>query len=131
MNYKNIIKYANDALIKAGADKAKVSLSVSSQQELNVASGEINLFRTTHNISMSMLGLVEGRKGSTTLNQVEKKDIDAAAAQVVELANSAPADDANGIAEFQEPASFSTGPETPDLNLMYNRLSDLVEHAKG
>jgi len=130
MNYKNIIKYANDALIKAGADKAKVSLSVSSQQELNVAAGEINLFRTTHNISMTMMGLLSGKKGSTTINQIEEKDIDEAAAQVVDLANSAPADEANGIAEFQEPASYTTGPETPDLNLMYTRLYDLVEHAK-
>lgn len=130
MNYKDIIKYANDALIKAGADKAKVSLSVSSQQELNVAAGEINLFRTTHNISMTLMGLVEGRKGSTTINQIVEKDMDEAAAQVVDLAKSAPTDEANGIAEYQEPASFSTGPVKPDLNLMYNRLSDLVKHAK-
>ena len=37
-------------------------------------------------ISMTLMGLVEGRKGSTTINQIEKSEIEAAAAQVVELA---------------------------------------------
>ena len=125
-----IIQYAQDVLLKAGAEKVQCSLRKSEKHELNVAAGEINLFRTTFNTNLSLTGILKNKKGSITINTLDKKSIDEAAKQVIELAESSKPDEANDISEKQPAKEFSSGPQKPDIDKMYSRLKEFMEYSK-
>jgi len=125
-----IIQYAQDVLLRAGAEKVQCSLKKSEKHELNVAAGEINLFRTTFNTNLSLTGILKNKKGSITVNTLDKKSIDEAAKQVIELAESSKPDEANDISEKQPAKEFSSGPQKPDIDKMYSRLKEFMEYSK-
>jgi PmbA protein len=126
---KHIINYAKNAILKAGADKAAVTLVKTEKHELNVASGEISLFRTTFDTNLYLSGILEDKKGSSTINKLDEASIDAAAEQVLDLARSSQADKANEFAEKQEPEEFKAGNDKADLDQMYFRLQEFMKHA--
>lgn len=130
MNNKEIIKYAQECLLKAGAQKAQCSLRKSKKNELNVASGEISLFRTNFNTDLSLTAIVDDKKGSISLNKLDEKSIGDHAKQVVEMARSSKADAANDIAEKQPAEEFAKLPLKPDLDMMYSRLVEFMKFAK-
>ena len=70
MEGKKILEYAIDELKKQGADKVSCSLSNSEKKELNIEHGEMSLFRTTFNSSLSIEAFIDGKKGSTSINKV-------------------------------------------------------------
>ena len=127
---ENILKYARESLLKAGAEKVQCSLQKSEKHELNVAAGEISLFRTTFNNNLTLTGILQDKKGSTTINTLDTKSIDEAVKQVIELAESSQPDPANDISEKQPAKEFSTGPEKPDLDKMYFRMTEFMDYAK-
>lgn len=126
---KNLAKYSLKALQNAGAEKAVCYYSKSEMHELNVASGEISLFRTNFDTDITLLGLADDRKGSISINKADEKSIEEAAVQVMEMANSSNPDPANDIAEKQPHRHFSHGPQEPDLDKMYFRLSEFMDFA--
>jgi len=85
---KNILKFAQDALLNAGAEKVQCSLRKSEKHELNVAAGEVSLFRTTFNNNLTLTGILKDKKGSTTINTLDENSVLEAVKQVVELASS-------------------------------------------
>ena len=127
---ENILKYAQYSLLKAGAEKVQCSLSKSEKHELNVAAGEVSLFRTTFNNNLSLTGILQDKKGSTMINTLDQDSIDKAVKQVIELAESSQPDPANDISEKQPAKEFSSGPEKPDLDKMYFRMTEFMEYAK-
>ena len=54
MSDQSIIQYTLEQLKKQGVDKASCGLSNSQKQELNIEHGEMSLFRTTFNSSLSI-----------------------------------------------------------------------------
>ena len=127
---ENLLKHAQESLLKAGADKVQCSLTKSEKHELNVAAGEISLFRTTFNNNLSLTGILQDKKGSTTINKLDKESIDEAVKQVIELAESSQPDPANDISEKQPVNEFFSGPEKPDLDEMYFRMTEFMDFAK-
>ena len=125
-----IAKSALKALLEAGAEKAQCSLKKSEKHELNVSSGEISLFRTTFDNDLSLMGILENKKGSLLINKLDEDSIRKAAKQVIELAKSSQPDSANDISEKQPPKKFHSGPEKPNLDLMYQRLSEFMKYTK-
>ena len=121
-----IAKSALKALLEAGAEKAQCSLKKSEKHELNVSSGEISLFRTTFDNDLSLTGILKDKKGSLLINKLDEDSIRKAAKQVIELAKSSQPDSANDISEKQPPKKFHSGPEKPNLDLMYRRLSEVM-----
>ncbi|MDO9577431.1 MAG: hypothetical protein Q7J16_06060 [Candidatus Cloacimonadales bacterium] len=127
---KKIIEYAKKAILKAGADKVACTFIKSEKHELNVVSGEISLFRTTFDTNLYLSGILENKKGTITINKLAESEIDAAADQVLDFARSSKADKANDIAEMQESKEFQSGPIEADLEKMYFRLKEFMEHAE-
>ena len=127
---ENILKYAQESLLKAGAEKVQCSLQENEKDELNVAAGEVKLFRTTFDNNLTLTGILKNKKGSTTINSLDKKSIDVAVKQVIELAESSQPDKANEISEKQPVKEFSSGPENPDLDKMYFRMTEFIEYTK-
>src|SRR5690606_14448882 len=74
--------------------------------------------------------LKDKRKGTINLNSFDPADIKQAVADAWQAAQSAAPDEAEGIAELQENVSFSSGEEKPDLDLMYQQLTDLLADVK-
>jgi len=124
---RSLAQYGLDALLRAGAEKAQCNLTLSEKHELNVDSGEISLFRTTFDTKVGLIAIKDNRKGSTSINKSDPGTIQEAARDVLAIAGASQPDEANDIAEYQPPAEFSRGPETPDLNRMHSRLKDLIE----
>jgi PmbA protein len=127
---KELAQYCIDRLLAAGADKSQCVLTLSEKSEFNVANDAISLLRTTLNADVSLTALVEGRKGSLVINQLEREALDAAAKEVVELARNSQPDEANDIAEAVAPKSFESGDRAPDLERMHERLSRFLGYVK-
>ena len=130
MTKKELVEYALGRLTSKGAEKAVCSLNDSEKKELNVESDAMSLFRTTFNADLRLTAFVENKKGTTSLNKLNTEAIDSAVDLALELARSAEPDQAHEIAEKHPPEIFTTGLETPDLDLMYDRLGDFVRYSK-
>tara|TARA_X000001036_G_scaffold297495_1_gene276591 strand:+ start:1598 stop:2884 length:1287 start_codon:yes stop_codon:yes gene_type:complete len=130
MQDKSILEYVIDELKKQGADKVACSLSNSEKKELNIEHGEMSLFRTTFNSSLSIEAFIEGKKGSTSINKIDKESIDRAVVQVIELSQSSNPDKCYDIAESQPPQIFSCGRSEADLDIMYDSLAEFNQFTK-
>jgi PmbA protein len=122
----DIAAYCIEAMQKAGIRKAQCTLRDQREDELNVDGGEISLLRTTHDTLVSLLGIMDDRKGTATINKTDRKSIDHAVEGLVELARSSRPDPANEIAGKQPAGVFSNGPLEPDLGLMYDRTREFL-----
>ena len=107
MNKKETISYCLDTLKNAGADKAACSLNMTENKELNVEVGEMTLLRTTFDNNMGISVIKDRKKGSTSINKLDKDSIDAAGQLVMEISKGSQPDDAYDISEHQPSKSFS------------------------
>ena len=113
-----------------GADEGETWVSHNVLTELYYELGKISMVRTVFSEKVSIKLLKDKRKGTVSLNSFDPADIKQAVAEAWQAAQSAAADEAEGIAELQENLSFSSGEEKPDLDQMYQQLTDLLEDAK-
>lgn len=130
MNSLDTAQYALDCLIKNGADKAQCKITQTETNELNVETGDLSLLRTTFNTAVDLLGLMNDRKGSTTINKTDPESIEIGVKEVVELASSAKSDPANDIAGFKPAKAFKSGPIQQDLERMYERLQEFLRYVQ-
>lgn len=115
------------AEIKAiGADEGETWVSRNVLTELYYELGKISMVRTVFSDKVSIKLLKDKRKGTINLNSFDPADIKQAVADAWQAAQSAAPDEAEGIAELQENVSFSSGEGKPDLDLMYQQLTDLL-----
>lgn len=125
-NHVQIAKRSLDALLKAGADKAQVGLTVSERHEMNVDTGELSLLRTTFNNSLHLSAIRQARLGQIGLNQFDDASVEKAVEDVIDIANGAKPDDGHDISEWQHLQEFHRGPEEPDLDAMYDRMKSFL-----
>lgn len=130
MTGRETAKHGLDALLKAGADKAQCTVTLTEKHEMNVDAGELSLLRTTFDTSVGLVAIKGGKKGTTAANKSDSESLERAAASVVGLAEASQPDDANDIAEKQPPEVFSKGAERPDLDKMHYRLREFLETVK-
>lgn len=128
---KLLAQYGLDALLKAGADKAECSLTLTDKHELNVELGEVTLLRTTFDTQIGVTAIRAGRKGSTSINKSDRDSLDRAAANVLDIASASAPDNANDIAETQPPAVFSSGSDSPDMDRMYYRMNEMLQSIRA
>ena len=128
MKVRDITEYCLEAMQKAGLQRSECLLHDTSKDELNVDSGEISLLRTTDNTSLILTGILDDKKGTISINKVDRQSIDEAVSTVLDLAESSEADSANDIASAQPAAAFEKGPQAPDLDLMYSRMKDFIKY---
>jgi len=130
-NDGQMARYALDALLKAGADKAQSSVRRTVRREINVEGAEINLMRTAFNVDTGLMVIKDNRKGSIGLNRSDRSAIDDAVTDVMDIASASEQDDAYDIAAAQPPGRFTTGDEEPDLEGMYTRLESFLNTVKA
>lgn len=130
MKTKKMIEYCIDSLLEAGADKAQCYINISKKDELNVESGEINLFRTNFDTSVKLTAIIDEKKGTYSLNKEDQDSIDAAVEEVIALATTSKPDPANDISPAQPQKIFKSGPTNIDADRMYDSLDQFLEYAK-
>jgi PmbA protein len=120
-----------DALLRRGFEKARVRLVGTDQHELQAEFGHTNLLRTTHNTELGLLGIVDDKQGSLVLNNVTDEGLIDAVDNLWAIASGSRADPANDISQAQPRGVFGSGPDAPDLDLMYERVAEVLDHARS
>jgi len=128
---RQVAQYGLNALLKAGADKAQCTLTLTDKHELNVDLGEFTLVRTTFDTEVGVTAIKDGKKGSTSINKSDSNSLDRAAADVLDIAAASSPDEANDIAEVQPAAVFSSGSDAPDMDKMHSRMKEMLQSVKA
>lgn len=128
---KQVAQYGLNALLRAGADKAECSLTLTDKHELNVDLGEFTLMRTTFDTQVGVTAIRDGKKGSTSINKSDSNSLDKAAADVLDIAAASSPDEANDIAEVQPAAVFRSGSDSPDVDKMHSRMKEMLQSVKA
>ena len=115
-----------DEIKAIGADEGETWVSRNVLTEVYYELGKISMVRTVYSDKVSIKLLKDKRKGTITLNSFDPKDIKQAVADAWQAALTAAPDEAEGIAELQENVSFVSGEIVPDLDLMYQQLTDML-----
>jgi PmbA protein len=126
-----IAAHALEQLMKRGFDKVQVRLTHTGRHELNAEFGRVSLLRTNHDVELSLLGIVDGRRGVIVLNKHDPDSLASAVESLWEMAQGTAADPANDIAPAQPPQHFSRGPEHADLDRVVERLDEYLNYASS
>ena len=129
-NIKNVAEYALQALTKAGAQKAACTASRGRKDELNVEANEFSLLRTLFDDNLSLKAIVDGKKGTASINKLDKDSIDQAVADCVALASSASPDEAEDIAPKVENKNFDQSMGGSDMDQLFSRTKEFLEQVR-
>lgn len=124
---KDLALYALDSLKKAGADHAQCIVTSGKLDELNVDGGRFSLLRTLFTSSISLKALKDGRKGTITINNLDRDSVDKAVADCIESAKASVPDKAESISEKIDNEDFQTGVLTPDRDRLFDRLQEFLD----
>jgi len=127
---KDIALYALEALKKAGADKASCGVAKGRNDEFNIEANKFTLLRTLFNDSLSLKALIGGRKGTASVNKLDKDSIDEAVANCITLAKSAEPDEAEDIAPLSENKDFDQSIGGADLAKLFQRSKEYLEQVQ-
>ncbi len=130
MTDNQILEFALEACTRAGAQEAQCQMRRTARHEMNVEAGEINLVRTTFDSHMGLTVLLDQQKGSIGLNKLDRESIERSAGEAVDIASSAEADPAYGIAAQTERRRFHVGAAEPDRDRMYDVLREFIAETK-
>ena len=117
-----------ESLLKeAGAEKYAFEVTESEKRELNTEMGDFTLFRTIYDAAVSVTVFADGRKGSAGGSDLTDEGLKKAVDDALAAAESAEQDPANDIAPDQGTKTIEQGPQSPDMERFYQRLSELSE----
>ena len=131
MTKRETAEYVLDRLQKAGVQEAACTVSDGRTDEMNIAAGELSLMRTTFDAWLSIKVLKDHKLGTISVNRFDKDTVDRATEECVALAETAAPDENEGIAEKAENKSFVQGIFSPDMDGLYNSLSDFMAEVKS
>ncbi|MCR5174694.1 MAG: TldD/PmbA family protein [Oscillospiraceae bacterium] len=123
---KEVSEKTRSLLRDRGCETYSFKISETEKQELNTEIDEFSLFRTTFDNGISVTTIKSGAKGSSSGNDLTDSGIDMTVSSALLSAESSAPDEANKIAEHQEPEVFNTGVYEPDMDLFYDRLEELI-----
>jgi PmbA protein len=131
MKDTDIADYCVNGLLKTGLEKASVHFKSIEKTELNVEHNDTNLLRTAKEITLSLFGLVDQKRGVIVLNKLDEKTLNNAFREVFEHAKSSKPDPAYDISEDQGRKTYQFGPQQSDLDLIYSRNQEFLEHVQA
>ena len=116
-----------DAAKEAGAQSALCTVEETETHEFNLQSGEFTLLRTLFDRSVQLSVLMEGRKGTITVNSFEDEVIRKAVADCVASAQSAEPDEAWEFDSEPRDETFTEGSLTCDTEKLFTRTKELAD----
>ncbi len=124
---------ASDTLARmqsAGFDAAQVEASICEQDELNVAHNDPSLLRSTEDYSLALVGIVQKRRATTTLTELDGKSVADGVASLLERARFAPQDEGNAVSAGQQ-LHFEQGPQRADREVLARKVEELLAFRRG
>ncbi|EED36304.1 TldD/PmbA family protein [Luminiphilus syltensis NOR5-1B] len=115
-----------ESMHHAGFEESRVSVTFTEQDELNIAHNEPALLRSTEDYNLAISGIVDGRKASTTLSDIDSAAIGAAISSIRDSVSSAPQDEANRFSADQH-MTVEQGPLECDRDLLSKKALELLE----
>ncbi len=117
-----------DALLREkGVQIYEHCVSESEKQELNTEKADFKLFRTIFDSGVSVTVILDGKKGSASGNDLSDEGLNKVVSDALLSAASSVADEANVIAEAQEPETFSSGCREADMPRFYDSLAAMTD----
>ena len=129
-NLKKIAHYILDSLISSGGDMAQVSVSEGKVEEFNVDAGEFSLIRSVFNSGASMKVITDMKKGTASVNQLDKEAIDNAVNECIAAAETGVRDEALSIAEKEENCDFVSGTLVADKEKFFDSVIKFCDDVK-
>ncbi|ACB85417.1 TldD/PmbA family protein [Natranaerobius thermophilus] len=114
-------------LKEKGADKSEVYLTKEIKQEMNIHSGEIKLLRTLEEYNLEMSAIIDDKKDTIKLSEIDDQSIEEAASEVIENAKNSQPDEANDISENALQKEFQDDKTDVDIELMHERLHNFIQ----
>jgi len=114
------------AAVSAGADKAYCSAAESEKREFNADGGKFSLMRTLFNRSLTLMVIVDGKRGSVGVNRLDSESMKKLVADAIEIARSGEADPAFDIAPFAGDHEFTDGVPDGDTAGLFDRTEELL-----
>lgn len=126
MNLEHIAASTLERMKAAGFDAGQVDVSVSEQDELNIAYNDPSLLRSTEDYNLSLTGLLDGRKAVAALTDLSEHSIAHGVTDLYERAQMAPQDEANAVSSGQT-GHFEQGPQEGSLDILAQKVEELLE----
>ncbi len=123
---KNVSEKLLALLKEKGAEKFALSVSESEKRELNTENSDFSLFRTIFDEAASVSVINGGRKGSAAGNDLSEEGLEKLVSEAILSSESSLEDDANDVAEYQEPEVFAKEDREPDMDRFYDSLEKLL-----
>jgi len=128
---KDLAKLALDRAKNAGADKISCKISQTRKDEFNVETNKFSLLRTLFDDELQLKVIIDGRKGNITINKLDIPSIEAAVDECITMAKSSIPDEAEDIAPLVENKSFSRMIGGADMEKLFARTQEFVQHVKN
>lgn len=110
---QGLAKSVLQKLQDAGFDAARVTITETDMNELNVAHNHVSLMRSTINQQLSLLGLLDQRKVTASVSSLDDEAIDHVIAGMLRDVQTSPQDPANAVSADQA-GQFEKGPQLVD-----------------
>ena len=109
-----------------GFSQAQVNVSCHEQDEVNIAHNEPSLLRSTESHVLALAGIVDACKASAETSDLRSDNIKRLVAELFDSAQAAPPDEANVVSALERVA-IEQGPQYGDLDLLADKVSELLE----
>lgn len=113
-----------------GFDATQVRLADQQLHELQADFGDPALLRTVHDAEVTLVGLLDGKRGTVNLNKKDDAALTAAIEELWQVTTGSLPDDANAISDHAPPQSFDFGPAAADYDAMYANLDELLRYTR-
>ncbi len=126
----DFLKRLASRIVSAGFDQAEVSIVNEHMTEMQVDFSDFSLLRNTESDQVTLRGIMGGRYGTVTLNQLDDVSLQTGVALLQEAAQAAPVDPARAFAPNQLVPMNEMGPLEPLHYQMHERVSQFLKDVR-
>ncbi|MDQ2077116.1 metallopeptidase TldD-related protein [Marinimicrobium sp. ABcell2] len=114
------------ALTRAGFDDARVTITETDVNELNIAHNHVSLMRTTQGQSLAVMAIQDCRRVTASVSSLDDSVIEQVIADLKRDVTTSPQDEAYAVAPNQM-GSFEKGPQSVDREAIASSAKSLLE----
>ena len=126
MNIQSTADLALQIMLEQGFDDAQVSVDVCKNNMLSFHDDEVSVMRSNEKHQLNLNGIVDGRRASADIGDLNEESIRAAAKRLFASASAAPQDLAHAVSS-NELATITRGPQKCDAALLALKVGELLD----
>ncbi|WP_029319793.1 TldD/PmbA family protein [Butyrivibrio sp. AE3004] len=126
-NLQEVSEIISEYIKTKGEIKADFTISETETNEITMKDGKFTLFRTLFDNDIAIKVIKDHKKAATSINKCDKESVEKAIDEVIASAEAGNPDECFDIAPGLEPAKFSMGALTPDIEKLMERTKELAD----